>query len=88
MRPRLESALEKLTKVMPSSPEAWYDLAVVRAGIGKPTEGLAALRKCLELSAQRLQHDPKASNLLLTARSEPRFGPLRQMPEFQKLVGK
>jgi hypothetical protein len=85
--PRLEAALEKLTKVIPTSPEAWYDLAVVRAGIGKPTEGIAALRKCLELNALRLQHDPKASNLLLNARSELRFGPLRQTPEFQKLVG-
>ena len=84
---RLEAALEKLTKVMPSSPEAWYDLAVVKAGLGKPTDALAALRKCLELSAQRLQRDPKASNLLVNARNEQRFGPLRQTPEFQKLVG-
>jgi predicted Zn-dependent protease len=85
--PRLEAALEKLTKVMPTSPEAWYDLAVVRAGVGKTTEGLAALRQSLELSAQRLQRDPKASNLLLNARKEQRFGSLRQTPEFQKLVG-
>ena len=85
--PRLEAALEKLTKVMPTSPEAWYDLAVVRAGVGKPTEGIAALRKSLELSAQRLQRDPKASNLLLNARKEQRFGSLKQTPEFQKLVG-
>jgi thioredoxin-like negative regulator of GroEL len=84
---RLEAALEKLTKVMPESPEAWYDLAVVRAGTGKNTEGLAAIQKCLQLNAQRLQHDPKASNLLLNARNEARFGPLRQTPEFQKLVG-
>jgi thioredoxin-like negative regulator of GroEL len=83
---RLEAALEKLTKVMPTSPEAWYDLAVVKAGIGKPTEGLAALRHCLELNAQRLQQDPKASNLLITTRKEERFGSLRQLPEFQKLV--
>jgi len=85
--PRLEAALEKLTKVMPTSPEAWYDLAVVRAGVGKTTEGIAALRQSLELSAQRLQRDPKASNLLLNARKEQRFGSLRQTPEFQKLVG-
>ncbi|HVM48231.1 MAG TPA: DUF2723 domain-containing protein [Candidatus Acidoferrum sp.] len=84
--PRLEAALEKLTSLMPSSPEAWYDLAVVRAGIGKPNEGLAALKKCLDLNTQRLQHDPKASNLLVNARKEPRFAALQRMPEFQKLI--
>ena len=83
---RLESALEKLTKVMPGSPEAWYDLAVVKAGIGKAPEGIAALRQALDLSSKRLQSNPGASNLLLTARKEDRFAALRQMPEFQKLV--
>jgi thioredoxin-like negative regulator of GroEL len=84
--PRLEAALEKLTKVMPASPEAWYDLSIVKAGVGKSAEGLTALRQSLDLSARRLQADPKASNLLLTAQKEGRFGQLRQSPEFQKLV--
>jgi tetratricopeptide (TPR) repeat protein len=83
---RLEAALEKLTKVMPGSPEAWYDLAVVKAGIGKPAEGIAALRQALDLSGKRLQSNPAASNLLLTARKEDRFATLRPMPEFQKLL--
>ena len=85
---RLEGALEKLTKAMPTSPEAWYDLAVVRAGIGKASESLAALRQCLSLNAQRLQQDSRASNLLSRAREEPSFASLRQLPEFQKLVSR
>jgi thioredoxin-like negative regulator of GroEL len=83
---KLEAALERLTKVMPASPEGWYDLAVLKSGLGKPTEALTALRKALDLSAKRLQQDPKARDLLANARKEERFGPLRQSPEFQKLV--
>ena len=84
--PKLEVALEKLTKVMPENPETWYDLAALKCGFGKPVEALAALRQALDLSAARLQHDPKARDLLATARKEERFAPLRQLPEFQKLV--
>jgi tetratricopeptide (TPR) repeat protein len=84
--PKLEAALEKLTKVMPGNPEAWYDLAVLKSGIGKPAEALSALRQALDLSATRLQRDPKARDLLANARKEERFGPLRRLPEFQKLV--
>ena len=84
--PRLEAALERLTKVMPTNPEAWYDLAAVKTQIGKPAEALPALKQALDLSAQRLQRDPKARDLLASARKEDRFAPLRQLPEFKKLV--
>jgi tetratricopeptide (TPR) repeat protein len=83
---KLEAALERLTKVQPNNPEAWYDLAVLKSGVGKPTEALSALRQALDLSAQRLQRDPKARDLLASARKEDRFGPMRQMPEFKQLV--
>ena len=84
--PKLEAALERLTKVMPESPEAWYDLAVMKCGLGKVPESLAALRQALDLSAKRLKGDPKARDLLASARKEERFAPIRQMPEFKKLV--
>jgi thioredoxin-like negative regulator of GroEL len=83
---KLEAALEKLTKLMPSSPEAWYDLAVLKAGVGKSAEALTALRQALDLSAKRLQRNPKAQDLLASARKEERFSMLRQSPEFKKLV--
>ena len=84
--PKLEAALERLTKVMPESPEAWYDLAVMRCGLGKVPESLATLRQALDLSTKRLKGDPKARDLLASARKEERFAPMRQMPEFKKLV--
>ena len=84
--PKLKAALEKLTKVMPANPEAWYDLAALKAGIGKSAEALSALRQALDLNAKRRQLDPKAADLRTNAQQEPRFAPLRQLPEFQKLV--
>ncbi len=84
--PKLEAALDRLTKLMPTNPEAWYDLAVLKAGLGKAPEALSALKQALNLSAQRLKTDPKARDLLDNARKEERFGMLRQSPEFKKLV--
>jgi tetratricopeptide (TPR) repeat protein len=84
--PKLEATLQKLTKLMPSNPEAWYDLAVVESGLGKPTEAMSALRQAMDLNAKRPQQDPKASNLVANARKEEHFAPLRQLPEFKKLV--
>jgi hypothetical protein len=71
---------------MPESPEAWYDLAVLKCGVGKSPEALTSLRQALDLSAKRLKADPKARDLLASARKEERFSLLRQTPEFKKLV--
>jgi predicted Zn-dependent protease len=84
--PKLETTLERLTKVSPDSPEAWYDLAAMKANLGKNPEALVALSRCLDLSAQRLKGNPKASDLAAAARNEVRFTNLRSNPEFQKLV--
>ena len=84
--PKLEITLERLVKIMPDEPETWYDLAALKSGLGKQAEGLAALTRALDLSAKRLGKNPAASNLLAVARNDPRFNPLRPLPEFQKLV--
>jgi beta-lactamase regulating signal transducer with metallopeptidase domain/tetratricopeptide (TPR) repeat protein len=84
--PKLEAALERLVKVTPASPEAWYDLAVLKAGLNKSSEALAALKQALDLNAARLKRDPKARDLLQSARKEARFDALRRTPEFEKLV--
>ena len=84
--PKLEAALEKLTKVMPQSPEAWYDLAALKASLGKSSGGPGSTAAGAGFERQRLKHNPKARDLLANARKEPRFAPLRNLPEFKKLV--
>lgn len=84
--PKLEATLEKMVKIMPDKPEAWYDLAAFKANAGKTGEAIPALRQALELNAKRLLADPKARDLLASARTDEHFHSLRQSAEFQKLV--
>jgi tetratricopeptide (TPR) repeat protein len=84
--PKLEGTLERFVKIEPSNPEAWFDLAALKANLGKSADALAPLKKALDLSAERLKHNPKALNLLEQTRKDDRFIALRQTPEFQKLV--
>ena len=83
---KLESVLKKLTAVVPDRPEPWYDLATLNVVLGENNESLRNLRTCLDLNTRRLQHNPKARDLLAEARKDRRFDPLRNLPEFQKLV--
>jgi len=84
--PKLESTLEKLVKMPVAGPEAWYDLAALKAALGKSSEALAAMKQALELSAARLQRDSTARDLLKEARKDVRFDKLRETPEFKNLV--
>src|SRR5205807_1666071 len=58
--PKLEVALEKLVKVSPESPEAWFDLAAFKANLRKDNEVIPALARAINLSAKRLEKNPKA----------------------------
>ena len=84
--PRLESALLRLTLVSPESPEAWYDLASVRAILGKSNQSLEALERAFQLSTARLARDPGASNLRLNALTNHSLSSLYTLPEFQRLI--
>jgi len=83
---KLETTLDQLVKVLPQSPEAWYDLAAFKATVGKTQEVIAPLTKAIQLSAQRRKQDPKARDLASEAQKDARFATLRQNPEFNKLT--
>ena len=83
---KLEGVLQKIVTLVPDQPEPWYDLATLETVLGRPDPALQNLRKSLDLSAQRLKSNPAAHDLLNEARKDLHFEPLRNLPEFQKLV--
>jgi len=85
--PKLEAVLERLVRLAPDSPEAHYDLAAMKAILGKSDEAFASLRQALRLSAERLARDSKAKDLLRELQTDPRFNSLRRAPEFKALLG-
>jgi tetratricopeptide (TPR) repeat protein len=83
---KLEVVIKKIVDLQPDKPEPHYDLAALQAVIGKTTESLQNLQSALDLNSKRLAVDPHASNLLILARSDPRFANLRKTPEYQKII--
>jgi tetratricopeptide (TPR) repeat protein len=83
---KLESSLEQLTKVVPESPEAWYDLAAVKIAINKPDDALQSLRRALDLSQSRRGADTNARDLGAEVLKDERFAALRGRPEFQQMI--
>ena len=83
---KLEATLKRLAAALPDSPEAWYDLASVQAGMGKVPQAMESLRTALRLNQQRLTNQPGSRDLRVVAAAEERFIPFRKLPQFQQLV--
>ena len=83
---KLESILQKLVVLDPDKPEARYNLAALESITGKTDDALKNLRLSIDSSSKRLLTNPAAHNLLTDVRSDPRFNPIRNLPEFQKIV--
>ncbi|MCC7374308.1 MAG: DUF2723 domain-containing protein [Verrucomicrobiales bacterium] len=84
--PRLETTLGKLVQKAPDSAEAWYDYAGVLSTLKKPDEAMKALAKCLAISDARRARDPKSKDLRGVARTDLRFQPAHDHPDWKRLV--
>jgi len=84
---RLEPVLEKLANQQPDFPEAWYNLAALKAALQKQNEAIHALQIALEHNAKRLAKDPNSRNLTNELLRDERFNYMRGLPEFRRLLG-
>lgn len=82
---RLEPVFMRLTRAMPTNAEAWYDLAAIQATINKLPQAVESLAKAIQVSNERMAQQPGAANLSVKAQSDPRFAPLRALPQYQQI---
>ena len=82
----LSGALQKLVKLQPDQPEAWYDLAGTKCLLNKPEEGLEDLRQALALNSKRLAQDPHAHDIRGDLEKDAKFASVKSLPEFKTLT--
>jgi len=85
---KVETILDRATRLNPDQPESWFDLAGVRSSMNKLPEAIAALSSCLDANARRLQLMPAATDLASNIQSDPRLASLRLTPEYRQLMDK
>jgi len=85
---KLEQVLERLVQVNSTNPEAWYDLASIKAMQGKATEVRPALRRALQLNAQRPATEPEARELVEKALREPHLAEILREPDFTNFTSR
>ena len=88
MDTKVEPILEKLVVVAPTSPEAWFNLALSQTRLGQTNQAVVSLGKALELDAQRRKSVPGSPNLREGIEKDAHFEPLQKMADFQALLKK
>ncbi|MEW6161554.1 MAG: hypothetical protein AB1813_29335, partial [Verrucomicrobiota bacterium] len=83
---KLETTMRRLIDLMPTNPEAWYDLGTVQASLGKSNEAVQSISKAIQLSDDRLKAQPGSKDLRTTVAADGRLAPLQAMPEFKQLL--
>ena len=83
---KVEAVLQRFAAAEPGESISWFNLASIKAVLGKNDEALKDLKTAIDLSDQQLKTNPQALNVRTAVRSEPSFTALRNLPEFQKLV--
>ncbi|MCF7817833.1 MAG: DUF2723 domain-containing protein [Kiritimatiellales bacterium] len=73
----VEQALKKYTVIAPKDPQGWTNLAALELAFNKRGEMLVSLERAIEYGGEPVR------NML---RKDNRFDPVRNTPEFQKLV--
>jgi tetratricopeptide (TPR) repeat protein len=84
--PRMDKTLRKMAVLAPDQPEPRLNLAALEAVTGRPADALADLKVALDLGAKRRAKNPGTPDVLAEVRNDPRFGPIRNLPDFQNLV--
>jgi thioredoxin-like negative regulator of GroEL len=84
--PKLEATMARMVELLPANAEAWYDLGALRSGLGRTADSLTAISNAIMISTARRATNPAAIDLLAEARKDGRLNPLRNLPEFQKLI--
>lgn len=84
---KLETTLERLVKILPNEAEPWYDLAALKAALGKRAEAYQNLTRALEINAARRATNTTVKDLVAALRTDERFAALRADPQYQKLTG-
>jgi thioredoxin-like negative regulator of GroEL len=83
---KVEVALDRLVRMAPNSPEAWFDLAGVQAVLNHSTQAVASLEESLKQNSQRRKQQPTAPDLLTNALVDEKLNPIRQLPGFQHVI--
>lgn len=78
--------MARMVEVLPANAEAWYDLGALRGSLGRPADSLTAISNAITISVARRATNPTAVDLRAEAIKDGRLNPLRNLPEFQKLI--